>query len=89
MNNLTNIDISEVIYKYLSGVRNTLWGLVNEYLKYENKKNTNLQFYDTSLAFIFKLYFVIEESHFNTLFSKYSIKIFEFFSPNLFRKSFK
>ena len=37
MNNLINIDISGLNYKHQSGVQNTLWGLVNGYLAYENK----------------------------------------------------
>jgi len=73
MNNLINIDISGLNYKHQSGVQNTLWGLVNGYLKYENKENLNCQFYDTSGSFNFKLFDKIEDSYNNPLFSKYLI----------------
>jgi glycosyltransferase involved in cell wall biosynthesis len=73
MNNLINIDISGLNYKHQSGVQNTLWGLVNGYLAYENKKNLNCQFYDTSGVFNFKLFDKIEDCYNNPLFSKYLI----------------
>jgi hypothetical protein len=42
MYNLINVDISGLSYKHQSGVQNTLLGLVNGYLAYEN--NTHLFF---------------------------------------------
>jgi hypothetical protein len=59
MNNLINIGISWLNYKHQSGVYNTLWVLVIGYLKYENKKNLNCQFYDTSGVFNFNLFHLI------------------------------
>lgn len=73
MNKRVNIDISGLNYKHQSGVQNTLWGLVNGYLAYENLNDPYCQFYDTSGKYNFKLSDKVEGKYINSLHNKFLI----------------
>ena len=73
MNKIVNIDISGLNYKHQSGVQNTLWGLVNGYLAYENLNELNCQFYDTSGKHNLKLFDKVGGKYINSLHAKFLI----------------
>ena len=73
MNKVVNIDISGLNYKHQSGVQNTLWGLVNGYLAYENLNDPCCQFYDTSGKYNFKLFEKVGDRYINSLHNKFLI----------------
>lgn len=76
MNNIINIDISNLNYKHQSGVQNLLWAFVNGSLIFESNNNLCCQFYDTSGKFNFKLFEKIGEKYLNSFYSKYRINQF-------------